>query len=471
LKGLLLESWEISNEQMTWHVKSGIHWAADNVDWMENRELTAQDMVDDLLYYRNVSVSGSVFKGMSGDIYADGRYTVIIEFSKGFNVAMLRQIGYENRQLYTPPEMIVAGAGMWENQVGTGPFMLKEYVVGSHMTFERNPNYHETTTINGVEYQLPFVDEVIAPIIPDESTRVAALRTGTVDIYQKTPAEQWATIDATAPGISSSKYSGGMGVGINLRCDEPPFDDVNVRRAMFIGTDLKAFADAQGQGPLPIDWFPAFTGDPLVYVPLEDMPADQKILYEYNPTLAKQMLETALGPPDAEGVFFTTQLYTGNTPDCLDRAALLEAQWAKIGVTLEIKAYDTATYYDYIYNKTYTGSCELNPAVANPVTMQIGLSTGDYWNFNLWSNARFDEVLAQMLAEPDEAKRAPMIKELNTIKVTDAILIPTTSIPEGIYWWPWLRNYYGETNVQDIGLQALMAYVWIDEDLKTEMGY
>jgi hypothetical protein len=44
---------------------------------------------------------------------------------------MMYVIGYEDRALISPPEMIEAGADKWENQVGSGPFMFMEYVVGS----------------------------------------------------------------------------------------------------------------------------------------------------------------------------------------------------------------------------------------------------------------------------------------------------------------------------------------------------
>ena len=44
-RGLLLESWDITPEQFTWHLRKGVMWAADNVDYMENREMVAEDVV------------------------------------------------------------------------------------------------------------------------------------------------------------------------------------------------------------------------------------------------------------------------------------------------------------------------------------------------------------------------------------------------------------------------------------------
>ena len=52
--------------------------------------------------------------------------------------------------------------------------MVQEAVVGSHISFARNPQYWRTTTIDGAEYQLPFIDEMIMPNLPDETTQIAS---------------------------------------------------------------------------------------------------------------------------------------------------------------------------------------------------------------------------------------------------------------------------------------------------------
>ncbi|KKK71188.1 hypothetical protein LCGC14_2916430, partial [marine sediment metagenome] len=226
-KGHLLESWEVTPEKITWHVRPGIYWAADNVDWMENRELTAQDMVDDILYFRGAESKGKFLRDLTGEIYTTGKYTLVIETPGGFDITLMYKLGYEDRALISPPEMVAAGADKWENQVGTGPFMFKEYVVGSHMTFERNPNYWDTTIINGKEYQLPFFDEWVQPIIPDASTLVAALRTGKIDYDYSVEARHWETLDTTAPELEKLKSPGNSGFLIFLKIDEPPFDNID----------------------------------------------------------------------------------------------------------------------------------------------------------------------------------------------------------------------------------------------------
>ena len=71
--------------------------------------------------------------------------------------------------------------------------------------------------------QIPFVDRLVAPIIPDEATQMAALRTGKLDLHQLPPATQWAVLDK-APGIQSAEYSI-QGMCVAFAADEPPFED------------------------------------------------------------------------------------------------------------------------------------------------------------------------------------------------------------------------------------------------------
>jgi len=467
MKGELLESWEISEGKVVWHVRQGVYWQGLCMGRrvMEDRELTAADIVADLIYFKTCP-GGKGFKEMAGDIYATDRYTLVIEFSKGFDFTLMYVVGYEDRAAISPPE--IEGSKNWEEQVGTGPFMLKEYVVGSHITFARNPNYWETATINGVEYPLPFIDEMIWPIIPDESTQIAALRTGAIDWSELVAASYWSALDKTAPGLLSAKVAGASTQGVRLKCNVPPFDDVNVRRAMMIGTDIKAHIALLGAGPLQIDFFPAYPGDPAVYTPMAELPAETRLLYDYNPTLAKKMLADA-GYPDG----LTIELVSQTPPATLARASLLADQWEKIGVKVEIKAVDDTTFGELRYARTYKHAILTNAETGGIVVLLTRFfRTGEVLNFSDYSNKRVDELIDMMKAEMDIAEQNRLAKEAALIVLNEVSNVPLQPGLDGHYWWPWLKNYYGERNVRDwCGPQPILAQIWIDQALKAEMGY
>ena len=465
LMGEMLESWEIHPDRLIWNVRKGLMWQGRDV--MESREVVAEDIVADLTYFREAP-GGKTFKKFSTKIYSTGKYSLVIETSS-FNVQLFPYIiGYEDRAKISPPE--IQGSKKWEDQVGTGPFMFKEYVVGSHMAWERNPTYWETTTIDGKEYKLPFVDEMIWPIIPDESTQVAALRTGKLDFHHKLFSSWWETLDKSAPWLKSSKASAGEGMGMTLLNTQPPFDDVNVRRALMIGTDTRAFAELQGVDLdlLPVHWYPIHFQNKEVYTPLEELPEEDQLLYKYNPELAKKMLADA-GYPNG----FKMKYYQISESFLLDRAALMKDQWAKFGVEVEIVPVTTAAYEDLSFSKTYTDSIYDDAQITNPI-ITIGRKTSleEFHNKSQFYNEEFAKLGLAAISEVDTNKRNALMKAASLILMHEVNIIPTDALAgPAHYWGPWLKNYYGERCVSDNDFVSVLARAWIDEAEKKRLGF
>jgi peptide/nickel transport system substrate-binding protein len=351
--------------------------------------------------------------------------------------------------------------------------MFEEYVFGSYMSYERNPNYWGKTTIDGKTYQLPFIDRVVIPIISDHSTELAALKTGKIDVNMYTRVSEWDMLDKEASSMAVYNYSGTASSGaVYFRCDEPPFNNVKVRQALTIGTDIEAFKKASLATGSPTLWLPILPGDPA-YVPLEQMPKDIQDLYTYNPTLAKQKLAEAGFP---EGTLKTT-LYCDTTASVLDEAALLKSQWQKIGVEVTIKAAESAETYKMMLpvpKPTFHGLCRDSfPPSANPMVFfdQVYKTTGGL-NYGQYSNAEVDALLAKVLQEASVDERTRMLKQVALIGLREAYGIPLHLDLGRVYAWPWVKNYYGELSLQDdCDFSAIVKYIWIDRDLKAKMGY
>jgi len=478
LKGNLVESWELSLDRIVFHVRPGIYWAPNEEQsaWMEARELTAEDIALDLKRFFE-SAWNLRFEGMTSAerVHVIDRYTLEIEF-ENFSHVLIYYIGYEDRAKISPPEMEIAGAGEWANQVGTGPYMFEEYAVGSHMSYVRNPNYWDTTTINGVTYQMPFMDRVVLPIIPDESTRIAAVKTGVIELHREVPFAHWDTLDKAAPQMLKTNYSPGTGSTVGMRSDLPPFNDVKVRRALHIGTDAAEFSVLNKAEGLPIDFQPFMPNTPP-YTPLEELPADIQLLYDYNPELAKKMLAEA-GYPEG----FKTEIAIGITPAELDNASLLKDQWAKIGVEVEIKVLDPVALVDAVYPlpvPAHTGIRFDKVEAANPIIYfsQFFITAehpggGGSANRDVYSNSEFDDLMDRVNLELDVAEQTRLLEEAGDILRQDVLRIPLYLVCNRTYWWPWVKNYYGEATIaDDASFCPLVRYMWIDEDLKAKMGY
>jgi peptide/nickel transport system substrate-binding protein len=345
--------------------------------------------------------------------------------------------------------------------------MYEEWVVGSYMSYKKNPNYWDSTTIDGVEYQMPFIERVVMPIIPDTSTQIAALRTGQLDMHHGVPIEQQESLERTTPQLMSAPFIGGVS-RIVLKCNEPPFDDRNVRRAMMIGTDIRAFKRLAKMPDQQLHVYPANPYDPSIYTPLEDLSPEGQDLYDYDPEQAKKMLADA-GYPNG----FDIEFWTNATPSALDFASLLKDNWAKIGVNVEIKSFDDVTAHQYRTTGTYKNSISDGVPIANPLPIVENMAkTGGTWNYSQYSNARVDELALAIGQELDVDKKNEMYREAFDIILNDVLNIPTTLGLGKFYWWPWLKNYHGEFAIDDdSGFFAVLPYIWIDQEMKAEMGF
>jgi len=349
--------------------------------------------------------------------------------------------------------------------------MLEEYIVGSHMSYVRNPNYWAKATINGKEYQMPFIDRLVIPILPDLATQMAALRTGTIEFMTDVPASQFEMLDRTAPQMLKS-YLSIKGMPFMLRQDEPPFNDVRIRRALMIGTNVREFQKLMLAENLPFFWYPYTPENPLIFTPLEEMPEDIQTLYDYNPTLAKQMIAEVY--PD--GLKIDIMLSAGEVglTEAIALGSLVKDQWAKIGVEVTLEPLDLVTFRARIYSYPpgYHGAALFGTPIADPVYIMTNcFKTGGYFNFGLYSNPEVDALSTRIEATRDEAEKSRLAKEAAIIVSREALCIPLALIPSANCWWPWVKNYDGELTLHDCSPSSLVRYMWIDQDLKAEMGY
>jgi len=262
-RGSIAESWEITpdRDKLIFHIRPGIMWAAYGLEHvMEPRELTAEDVAWSL----NRSIDGPMMGGgmraenggWIGSLYVLDDMVVVEAAEDKFVPSLIglqHLTGGWATGIYAP-EVVAAGASDWNNLVGTGPFMFKECIAGSYISFTRNPHYWDTTTINGVEYEIPFIDELVYPVIPDESTLVAALRTGALDVWYSVPVVYGDTLTQTSPELLQ-QYSRFLRTYLlALRTDRPPFDNLEVRRAMMMAIDMEAFSRATHVPPYIPEW-------------------------------------------------------------------------------------------------------------------------------------------------------------------------------------------------------------------------
>ncbi|GAH68845.1 unnamed protein product, partial [marine sediment metagenome] len=240
VKGKLAKSWEVSPERIVYHIRSGIMW--NECPIMESRELTAYDVALALnRFLAGMRIRWPARIAFIDSVTAEGD-TVVVE-TNSYHPDWHMHIGWGHLVPIYPPELVEADIDDWRSHVGvgTGPFILTEYVEASSANYVKNPDWWDKKKIiNGKEYDTPFVDTLVLPWIADESTQIAALRTGRIDWMYNVPLMYRDTLEQTCPGLLLVPIPGGNVRFVDLRCDHEPFDDVNVRRALMIGTDIES---------------------------------------------------------------------------------------------------------------------------------------------------------------------------------------------------------------------------------------
>jgi len=471
LVGQLAESWKVTTDPLgvRFQIRQGMMWSGNSLIGMEPREYTAYDAAFYLNRFQDSAQGPCRIPFMSKPGFeAVDRYTLQTHFDK-FSGGWPVSFGYGWHTYHIPEEAVEAGASDWRHQVAIGPFILSDYVKGSHVSYVRNPNWwNKERIVNGKTYELPFVDELILPIIMDPSTQIAALRTGAVDMAPGVPMVYKDTLAQTSPDLIMRENSGGSADYISFNFRNAPMNKLNIRRALMIGTDLEAVTKTVhivGD----IQCVPFNAGMPYdVYTPIEDLPPEAKELFTYDPAKAKQMIIDE-GYPD--GIKLEVMYSTAAGGRYAQEASLLADMWEDIGVTLILQPLEEAL----LAHKHDTGDFKdlilKSGGNAKPAGMDLQKERAWPWQF-LYSDVWFNETFDKASAEIDGAKRDAVLKEIAIYYIGTVSRLPLGDPYVLCCWWPWVKNYYGETE-SGVGSNRAPMYssLWIDQDLKAELGY
>ena len=469
--GQLAESYEIpDNETLIFHIRAGIRW------WdkppANGREFTAEDAAWNIQTQWDLEIGNfqAFFPPEERliSVEAIDKYTVVLKVPPNTQGIHFWEDG---QRCYMMCPELYPTQKEWQNALGTGAFMIKDYLPGSMISMERNPNYWQTDPCGpGKGNQLPYIDGLKFLIIPDLSARLAAFRTGKIDTF---PAswEQWEEFQKTMKQDFEWVYTYGWHSLPTGRQDKDlPFNDLRVRQAMNLAVDKVEILESyyQGNGSLmgwPYYDTPAFSD---LYIPLEDLPADtQELIKGGNPEKAKQLLVEA-GYPDG----FKTSIYT-SSPQATDLLSIVKEYLAVVDIDLEIKQVEASIYFGMDRARSweemwYKGTKQ---HFLPHYLFEVRPESNDCASF--FESERVREVLKlinENLAIDDQVWRSAL-KDLTPYLLEHSIAI-WMPIPYNYNCWqPWLKNYYGATTLGAMLPFHHTYYNWIDTDLKKEMGY
>jgi peptide/nickel transport system substrate-binding protein len=349
-------------------------------------------------------------------------YTVKMNFSGPWPPAMQLIV----HQQIVPKGYLeqVGTEGFIANPIGTGPFKFVSVQPGyTEVVMERFDDYY-----GGAPDLKPVgvacVQKAIFRVIPESSTRVAALLAGEVDIIQAVPPELVDTL-AQTPGIQVKSAAGTQPKWMEMNVTKPPFDDVNVRQAMNYAVDKQLIIDEIYGGravalPGPLSPYNNFVNKSLVP-------------YPYDPDKALGLLKEA-GWTDSDGDGMLDkggQTFTFVIDTLEEWRPLAEAvadMFRGIGIDASVR------FWEYSVVKPQLQACERmaylddwGDSAFDPVghfeAKWHGYVEGQTYgrgNFSCYNNERVNELIKQGETTADTAARQAIYDEAQQLVYDEA---------------------------------------------------
>ncbi|MFC1864992.1 ABC transporter substrate-binding protein, partial [Chloroflexota bacterium] len=467
--GCVVESWELVDpDNITFKIRKGIHFH--DKPPVNGRELTAEDVA----FTIERAWSGIVPVSYLAKSYTDwfesvtcpDKWTVKLKVNGNAKAGTQRLFELLALELHVvPPESIEEYGDQrdWRNSLGTGAYMLTDYVEDSSCTLKRNPNYWMKDPLHP-ENQLPYPDGVKWLIIKDPSTQMAALRTRKIHYMCDVGGEDTTMLLKSNPELQSVSFQRETGGNIYFRVQEPelPYYDVRVRRALHMAIDFQAIKDDYYNGQADILCYPVSKSLPKSYVPIEELPESSRELFSYNPDKAKQLLAEA-GYPDG----FNCSIVTRGGTWWIDQLSIVAEYWAKIGVNLELDVKEEAVYLSIENSRSQKDLFFNDHIIKN--NEQVYMASHHGRNYGFVADPIIDECYKKLWAwenMENAALQAEMLREIHLSLLDQAwvLQLPTPNLYT--LWMPWIQNYHGEYSIGGYGYYNFVNYIWIDQDLK-----
>ena len=480
----LAESWDTPDPlTIIFNIREGVHWQ--NKAPMNGREFTADDVVFNLHRllglgeFAEAGPSPFTYQRPAGEsVTATDRYTVVVKLPEPSAVALGQYLGVGLTYM-NAPEVIREHGDVkdWRNLVGTGPYLLTDWTDGSSFTFQKNPDYWK----DDEKYpgnRLPYIDEIQGLIILEEATYLAGLRTGKIDflgfpvgVSDITSVEVLDSLQKSNPEIVLQAWWDRSENSYAIDASKPPFDDVRVRRAMQMAIDLEGIDRSVYNGTSA--WQPqGIIGEGVsgYFTPFDEWPEELKAGYRYDPAAAEALLDEAGYPRGADGTRFKTVLnHLYRFP--LGFSELAATYWADIGVDVEINVLDEAnparrdrTWEGLIYH-TMGNNTEPLGFVRQMV------HSSSHEDLHGIRYPELDALLDAAGATDSEQERQRLVKEVDMYTMENHWWIWGPKAGKYMSHQPWVVGFNGETWLGFMDRLTILARLWIDSELKAEMGF
>jgi len=445
-------SWEISEDDLTYtfHLR-------DDVFFQDGRKVTASDFkysweracrpstgsstaitylidiagVDDVIHGLDEEISGV-------EVVNDSTLKVTIDAPKSY---FLSKLTYPTAMVVDEPN-VETGSGWWRQPNGTGPFKLKEWQQGSSLVLEKNDSYYgDVAHLDFVEYL--FLSGIPMNLYETGEIDIAGVSVNYIDRITDTSGLFYQEL-YESPELSF------YWIGFNTT--EPPFDDVNIRKAFTMAVDKDKIINLalrdlvqRADGILP-PGIPGYNED-LVGLGFDVDEAKALIA-------ASKYGDVANLPP----ITLTTSGY-GAAVSKSQEAIIY--QWREnLGVEVQVRQLEPERYVYYLKEEK-DNLFDIGWIADYPHPqdfLDVLFHTGAENNFGEYSNLALDALLDLASTELDMETSLAMYRQAEQMLVDDAVVLPLWFGRNYILIKPYVKGY--EPNAMG---HVTLNRVWLEE--------
>jgi ABC-type transport system substrate-binding protein len=415
--GDIARSWELGadGQSYTFRIHEGIQWTDGTPLTIDDVLFSIKRVVDPDAARPTIGVIRNYLRPEGVEKVDNETVTVRLDFPTG---AFIKFFAMDNVKMLPQHHLETdVDIGIYENILGSGPFMPVQFQHGTSYESERNPNYFKTETLG-----YPYFDGIKSFLITDKGTEIAAYKTGRVMMGMSTinhlDAEDLIALENDED--FSAKYDiwwqiGTSGLHLLLNATKPPFDNADVRRAMFLAMDRQEITDGFGLGRFEI-------GAPMSVINPFHLPKEELLQF---PGYRQQ--DGQKHPGDiAEAVRLLNSLgYTEDNPlkfsmiaplviELPDVSQVMQDQYQRsLPVEIDLIPLEIAASINAAVERSYDS---MALGVASMINDPDDRFNQAYLpvdrNFTSWHDPEVDAIFAQQQREPDIETRRELAYEM-----------------------------------------------------------
>jgi peptide/nickel transport system substrate-binding protein len=321
----------------------------------------------------------------------------------------------------------VPAAQMRLKPIGTGPFKFVEFKPNEYIKVARNPDYWKPG--------LPKLDGIEWIIVKNMATRTLTFVAGKTDLLFGVTPPVLKQVKAEATNAICEGTPANVNRNVLINRSAPPFDNAELRRAVILTLDRKAFNDTlyEGQGVLGGVMLPPPAG--LWGLPAEE--AAKMIGYgadvaERRAEARKIMEKLGYGPDHRLDI----KVATRDVSYYRDPAVILIDQLKQIYIDAELNPIDTTQWYPTVMRKDFKLAMNITESEVDDPDPQFyeNFVCGAVRNYSNYCNPEVDKLIDQQSAETDIEKRRRIVWQIER-KLNDDAARPVLFYPYGVTCW------------------------------------